>query len=169
MWWPSIRPPSTVRVTPLLNGSSNYSPLVFEGVSHGYGDGPPVLDGFDWTVPRGVVGVLGNNGVGKSTLLKLATGFVRPRTGRVTLSGVATDQMEVRARTAFLPESLTVDGHLTAREFITFAANIRRVDSAASTAMTLLEHFGVGDRADELMRGLSFGSRRKVGLAAAFL
>ena len=147
-------------------------PLVFDRVTHRYGDGPAVLEGFDWRVPSGVVGVLGNNGVGKSTLLKLAAGFVRPTRGKVIIAGgdgAEIDAAEARALTGFLPESITVDGRLTAREFLTFAARIRNVENGEKTAMALLQRLGVADKADELMRGLSFGSRRKVGLAATFL
>ncbi len=146
--------------------------LVFDGVTHRYGDGPAVLDGFCWRVPSGVVGVLGNNGVGKSTLLKLAAGFVRPTRGKVRIAGVDStgeNSAEARGLTGFLPESITVDGRLTAREFLTFAAHIRKVENGPDIAMALLGRLGVADKADELMRGLSFGSRRKVGLAATFL
>lgn len=143
--------------------------LVFTGVSHSYIDGPPVIDNMNLTVTDGIYGVLGNNGVGKSTWLKLAAGMMPPSRGKVSICGIPSKDDAVREKTAILPESLALEGRLTGREFLEFAADIRGVPNGPAVVNGLLERFGIDDRADQLMQGLSFGSRRKVGLAAAFL
>lgn len=143
--------------------------LVFEGASFAYPGGPPVVDGLDCAVASGVLGILGNNGVGKSTLLKLAAGLTEPDRGVVRVHGVDTRRGAARALTAFLPESLEVDGKLTPAEFLEFVARVRGVEAPSRAVAGLLERLGAAGDADRLMRELSFGARRKVGLAAALM
>jgi ABC-2 type transport system ATP-binding protein len=143
--------------------------LAFEGVRYGYDGRPPVVRDLDLALPSGVLGVIGNNGVGKSTLLKLAAGLLEPASGVVRVHGHDTHHGGARALTAFLPETLAVDGKLTPAEFLGFVGQVRRVAAPARAAMDLLERLGAARDADRLMRDLSFGGRRKVGLAAALL
>jgi ABC-2 type transport system ATP-binding protein len=143
--------------------------LVFEGASFAYRGGPPVVEGLDCALAGGVLGVLGNNGVGKSTVLKLAAGLTEPDRGTVRVRGVDTRRGAARGLTAFLPESLEVDGKLTPGEFLKFVAEVRGVPDPSGAANRLLERLGAAAEADRLMRELSFGARRKVGLAAALM
>lgn|GEM_PF-523045 len=143
--------------------------LGFEGVHFAYPGGPSVLKGLDCAVPGGVLGILGNNGAGKSTVLKLAAGLTDPDRGRVRVWGRDARRGAARPLTAFLPESLEVDGKLTPAEFLGFAARIRGVPAPDAAVGDLLERLGAGADRDRLIRGLSFGARRKVGLAAALL
>lgn len=143
--------------------------LVFEGVHYGYDGRPPVIRGLDLVLASGVMGVIGNNGVGKSTLLKLAAGLVAPGGGAVRVFGHDTRHGGARALTAFLPESLSVDGKLTPAEFLGFVAQVRRVAAPERAARDMLERLGAAADADRLIRDLSFGGRRKVGLGAALL
>lgn len=142
---------------------------MFEGVRYGYDGRPPVVRDLDLALPAGVLGVIGNNGVGKSTLLKLAAGLMEPISGVVRVYGHDTRHGGARALTAFLPETLTVDGKLTPAEFLGFVARVRRVAAPEAAARDLLDRLGAAPEADRLMRDLSFGARRKVGLAAALL
>lgn len=143
--------------------------LVFEGASFAYPGGPPVVAGLDCAVAGGVLGVVGNNGVGKSTVLKLAAGLTEPDRGAVRVRGVDTRRGAARHLTAFLPESLEVDGKLTPGEFLSFVAEVRGLPAPSRAAAALLERLGAAGDADRLMRALSFGARRKVGLAAALM
>ncbi|MBI5136555.1 MAG: ABC transporter ATP-binding protein [Nitrospirae bacterium] len=144
-------------------------PVAFDAVRHGYGGARPVLNALSLEVPAGVTAVLGNNGTGKTTFLKLASGFMTPERGHVRVSGVDTRHDAARRLSAFLPEALVLDARLTAREFLHFAAQMRGVAGPRAAVAGLLERLGIADRADVLMGGLSLGSRRKVGLASALL
>ncbi|MFQ5508440.1 MAG: ABC transporter ATP-binding protein [Leptospirillia bacterium] len=145
--------------------------LAIEAVSYGYTAKTPVLHDIEFTVEGGVVGILGNNGAGKSTLLKLAAGLMAPSRGRVRVLGVdiAREPLKARRSTAFLPESLTLDGMLTPREFLHFVADLRGLPDPAAKIEHLLERLGGAPHADSLFREISFGMRRKVGVASAFL
>lgn len=141
--------------------------LVFEGVTHGYGGAPPVLSSLDLCVQSGTFGVLGNNGAGKSTLLKLASAMVPPERGHVRVHGMDTRSDEsARLATAYQPEALNVDGSLTPAEFLRFAAEIRRLPDR-DAALELYARLGGEDAPGTLFRELSYGTRRKVGLASA--
>jgi ABC-2 type transport system ATP-binding protein len=143
--------------------------LAFDGASFAHPGGPTVVDGLDCAFAAGVLGVVGNNGVGKSTLLKLAAGLIEPDRGRVRVRGVDTRRGAARALTAFLPESLEVAEKLTPGEFLDFVARVRGVPDPEGETARMLDRLGARGDADRLLRELSFGARRKVGLAAALM
>lgn len=126
-----------------------------------------VVDNLDLRVPRGsVYGLLGRNGAGKSTTLKMITGMVRPDYGRVELLGseVETLSAETRGRIAYLAEGHPLYTWMTVREAVAFTmpfypgANRALVDQ-------VLEHFGLSPKAK--IGRLSRGQRAQVSLALA--
>ena len=110
--------------------------LTLDSVTAGYGD-TTVLRNVDFTVGDGeVVALLGPNGAGKTTLLRLATGFVKPRSGRVTFDGhdVTGDApfRYSRRGVCHLPEGRGIFPSLTVGENLTVQA--REVDLKQSLA-----------------------------------
>jgi zinc transport system ATP-binding protein len=77
--------------------------LAFQGVSFGYGDGPDVVENVDLEIgPHELIGLIGPNGGGKSTLLKLAAGLLKPRHGAVQVFGRA--PQEARDKIGYVPQ-----------------------------------------------------------------
>jgi len=77
--------------------------LAFQGVSFGYGDGPDVVENVDLEIgPHELIGLIGPNGGGKSTLLKLAAGLLKPRQGTVQVFGRA--PQEARDKIGYVPQ-----------------------------------------------------------------
>jgi zinc transport system ATP-binding protein len=77
--------------------------LAFQGVSFGYGDGPDVVENVDLEIgPNELIGLIGPNGGGKSTLLKLAAGLLKPRQGAVQVFGRAPH--EARDEIGYVPQ-----------------------------------------------------------------
>src|SRR5580765_6969413 len=79
------------------------------------------LDGISFTVEAGkIFGLLGPNGAGKTTTVKVLTTLVRPDAGRVEVAGadVARDPAGARGLIGYVPQELTVDPYLTAREHL---------------------------------------------------
>jgi zinc transport system ATP-binding protein len=77
--------------------------LAFQGVSFGYGDGPDVVENVDLEIgPNELIGLIGPNGGGKSTLLKLAAGLLKPRQGAVQVFGRA--PQEARDKIGYVPQ-----------------------------------------------------------------
>jgi zinc transport system ATP-binding protein len=77
--------------------------LAFQGVSFGYGDGPDVVENVDLEIgPHELIGLIGPNGGGKSTLLKLAAGLLKPRQGAVQVFGRA--PQDARDKIGYVPQ-----------------------------------------------------------------
>ena len=126
-----------------------------------------VVDSLDLRVPRGTVyGLLGRNGAGKSTTLKMITGMVQPDHGRVELLGqdVATLPAQTRARIAYLAEGHPLYKGMTVRQAVAFTMSFY---PAADRALVdqVLDHFGLSPRAK--IGRLSKGQRAQVSLALA--
>jgi ABC-2 type transport system ATP-binding protein len=131
--------------------------------------GRKVVDSLDLRVPRGTVyGLLGRNGAGKSTTLKMLTGMVRPDFGRVELLGESVESLSTatRARIAYLAEGHPLYGWMTIREAVAFTTSLYpRASEAQALAEQVLDHFGLPPRAK--IARLSKGQRAQVSLALA--
>lgn len=107
--------------------------LTFDGVAGGYGDVDVVRD-MSGAVARGeVLCIIGRNGVGKSTLMKLLFGQLPCRAGRITFDGRAIEQLEASQRRAlgisYCPQERSVFDELSVRDNLTLMRADRRVDA----------------------------------------
>lgn len=139
--------------------------LRIEGVRKVFGR-TVAVDRVDLRVEPGeFVGLIGHNGAGKTTMLRMISGQLVPTEGAVRIDGVdvAADPGAARARLGFVPEEPALYDYLTAREFLEFVVSVRGrgdIDEALAVA-------GLGEDADRLIREYSQGMRRKTALAAA--
>lgn len=132
------------------------------------------VDDLDLEVKAGeIYGFLGPNGAGKTTTIKILAGLLEPTSGKAFICGYNILREPAKAKTpaAYVPDQPKLYGKLTAREFLSFIADLYRMpaDSAWEQAGKLLAMFGLEERADELLEGYSHGMRQKVVLAAALL
>lgn len=131
--------------------------------------GPTIaVDHIDLVVQPGeFVGLIGHNGAGKSTMLKMLAGQLLPSAGTVHIAGVdmLADPNRARANLGFVPEEAPLWDYLSAREFLEFVIGVRgKGDLAVAVELT-----GLGSDADRLIREYSQGMRRKTALAAALV
>ncbi len=134
--------------------------------------GKPVcaVDGLDLTVPEGgVFGFLGPNGSGKTTTIRCMLGLVSATSGTTAMLGRPTPaELEgVMPRVGAIVETPAMFPTMTARENLELLGAIdgigrRRVAQS-------LEYVGLGERADDKVRGYSLGMRQRLGLAGALL
>ncbi|MCH7719480.1 MAG: ATP-binding cassette domain-containing protein, partial [Planctomycetes bacterium] len=83
------------------------------------------LDAVDFEVPEGVTGLLGANGAGKSTAIKLFLGLIKPTSGSAeTLGENASESVEVRGRLGYMPEHDCLSTNVAASEFLTHMAEL---------------------------------------------
>jgi len=132
------------------------------------------VDGIDLAVPAGsFYGFLGPNGAGKSTTIKCLTGLLRPTSGSMRILGTdpQADPVSVKRRIGVVPEDLALFDRLTARETLTFVAQVHGIDrtTAASRSDDLLELMELKSAAGTLVTDFSHGMRKKLSLAAALL
>jgi len=100
------------------------SPLELHGVKKLYGQ-KAALDGVDLSIPSGsVVGLLGQNAAGKTTLLKTALGLVRPTSGEVKLLGEPswTLSADAKAQIGYVPQVITLYPWMRIRQLINYTA-----------------------------------------------
>lgn len=135
-----------------------------------YGD-HTVLRGLDLTVHRGeIYALLGGNGAGKSTTLSVFLGFVAPSAGRASVCGHDAwgEAAHARRRLAYVPESVALYDHLTARENLDYFLALAQAPRDASVVEPALQAVALPQAAwDRRVAGFSKGMRQKVAIAIA--
>jgi ABC-2 type transport system ATP-binding protein len=134
----------------------------------------PALSGVDLEVaPRESFGLLGANGAGKTTFIRLVTGYLLPSEGEIRVDGLCPDRSagRVQARIGYVPETPRLYPELRVDGFLRFAAGLRGLSGASRrrAVETNVERFGLTDVARRLIGNLSKGYRQRVSLAQAFL
>jgi ABC-2 type transport system ATP-binding protein len=131
-----------------------------------------ILDDVSLALNEGeVVAIVGANGTGKSTLLRLIAGLLAPTKGSLTLFGesLTPDRRDLRSRVGYAPQRPTVWPELTAREQLAFLGACYGMDAptARAEASRVLALFDLEHRADERARRLSGGMQQRLSLALA--
>ncbi|MFA7153386.1 MAG: ABC transporter ATP-binding protein [Methanoregulaceae archaeon] len=142
-----------------------------DGLTRYYGD-LAAVDNVSLSVEAGsLFGLLGPNGSGKTTMIRMLTGQVRPSSGTATVLGVdvVKDPVLARVKVGIIPEQETPPSFLTASEYLDFVARIRKIDDADEKARWWFEFLDFADKKDVLCKDLSRGTRQKLMFAQAFL
>ncbi|HSK70005.1 MAG TPA: ABC transporter ATP-binding protein [Candidatus Limnocylindria bacterium] len=118
-----------------------------------------------------VLGLLGQNGAGKTTVMNMLAGFLAPTSGQVLVAGkdAALAPLEARRRVGYLPEIPPVYPELTVKESLDFVSELRGVVPADRKrhAADLMDLAGLTDVRDQTARSLSKGYRQRLGFAQA--
>ncbi len=133
-----------------------------------------VLDGLDLALGRGeIVGLLGPNGSGKTTTLRIAAGLLWPDRGAVEVAGepLTPERPALRTRIGYLPERVPLYDPMTVRGYLDFVAGARGLAStrrraAVADALTAFDLEAVAGR---VIGYLSKGFRQRIGLAQALI
>lgn len=125
------------------------------------------------SIEGGAVGLLGPNGAGKSTFMKTLLGFVRPRSGRVSLFGLdmPQDTLAIRHRLGYMPEKDLMSPKVSAVSFLCYCGAIfgmSRAD-AMERAHEVLNYVGMGENRYRNMETYSKGMCQRVKFAQALL
>jgi len=139
------------------------SAVSLQGVTKSFGRRTAVSD-LDLEVPRGVVyGLLGPNGSGKTTTIRMIMGILKPDVGSVSLFGGDPDRAR-RTRVGYLPEERGVYRKMKCLDLVVFLGEIRGVPRAEARRRGLawLERLGLGEWADKKVEDLSKGMQQKV-------
>jgi ABC-2 type transport system ATP-binding protein len=147
--------------------------VLAEGLGKRYGELWALRD-VDLHVPSGtVLGLLGHNGAGKTTAIRILTTLALPSAGHASVAGldVVNDAARVRERIGLAGQYATVDGLLSARVNLEMIGRLYHLPRtvARERAGGLLERLGLADKAEVLVRTFSGGMRRRLDLAASLM
>jgi ABC-2 type transport system ATP-binding protein len=145
--------------------------LVAERLTKRYGS-VVALDDVSFSIHDGITGILGENGAGKSTSMKIFLGLLRPTSGRATVLGEeASTDARVRARIGYMPEHDCLPSQVSAAEFLTHMAQVSGLPpSAARTrAADTLRHTGLFEERYRAIGGYSTGMKQRVKLCQALV
>ena len=132
------------------------------------------VDDISFTINDGeVVGFLGPNGAGKSTTMNMITGYIEQTEGNIIVDGFDTLKKSKKAKKeiGYMPEGVTLYTDLTVKEFVTYMAELRKVDRKAKkeNVQKVLKETGLDQMQNKLIKNLSRGQKQRVSLAGTLV
>ena len=141
------------------------------GLSKHYGS-TIALESVDFEISEGITGILGANGAGKSTAIKLFLGLLEPTSGSAEVFGEEPyKSVEIRARLGYMPEHDCLPTAITASEFLSHMAQLSGLppSEARVRSADILRHVGIDEERYRAMGGYSTGMKQRVKLAQALV
>lgn len=144
-----------------------------EALTRRYGN-VVAVDSVSFQIEHGeVVGLLGHNGAGKTTIMKMITGYLEPTEGSVSIDGVevATDRIAVQKGTGYLPENCPIYPDMILVDYLDYVATLRGVPEEKKNERIryAIEKTRLKEVALQRVSTLSRGFRQRVGVAQAIL
>jgi len=132
------------------------------------------IDDVSFCVESGeILGFLGPNAAGKTTTMRILTGFSPPTSGTALVEGfdITRNPIEVKRRVGYLPENVPLYGEMLVSGFLRYVAEIKGIPRQARTREVnhVMERCGVAHMAKRIIANLSKGYRQRVGLAQALI
>ena len=134
--------------------------------------GVTALDAVDFEIRDGITGLLGENGAGKSTAIKILLGLLKPTSGRALVLGEdVSSSLEIRGRLGYMPEHDCLPSNISAAEFLTHLAEVSGLPptAARTRAADTLRHAGLFEERYRAIGGYSTGMKQRVKLAQALV
>ena len=132
------------------------------------------IDNISFTINDGeIVGLLGPNGAGKSTTMNMLTGFIEQTSGEIIIDGYNTLKRPKKAKKeiGYMPEGVPLYTDLTVKEFVTYMAELKKVDrkTRKEKVQKIIEQTGLKDVQKKLIKNLSRGYKQRVSMAGALV
>lgn len=130
-----------------------------------------VVDDFSLTVDVPIFGFLGQNGAGKTTIMKMLVGLLEPTTGEITIDGVPSRDERSKRRMGYMPETPYFYERMTGLEFMKFCDELDGKKGANRTVRyeELLKKIGIYDARNAEIKTYSKGMRQRLGFAQALV
>ena len=130
------------------------------------------VDDISFEIKSGeIVGFLGPNGAGKSTTMKIISCFIPPTKGTITVCGfdVSNDDLKVKKKVGYLPESNPLYYDMYVKEFLNFIASLHKINNKKERIKEMIEMVGLQNEQHKKIGTLSKGYKQRVGLAQAMI
>lgn len=148
-------------------------PLIVEKVSKNFGKTAALKHLNLSLVPGDIYALIGPNGSGKTTFIKIVVGLLDPDTGTAKIAGFDVDKNPVEAKSNFgyLPDGPVGYPFLTGREFLKFAASLKNLNPGRTLShfSSLIEELGLSPFLDHEVRNFSRGNLQKTAFIAALM
>lgn len=147
--------------------------LKVENLSHRYSVQWAIKD-INFEIPgKGIFGLLGSNGAGKSTTMNIMCGVLRPTQGNVWIKGISMTEHAVEAKRyiGFLPQNPPLQMELTVNEYLSYCAGLRDISKkeVQKAVDRVMERCAISHFKKRMIRNLSGGYRQRVGIAQAII
>ena len=144
-----------------------------EALTRTYGD-LKAVDQVSFEIGQGeIVGLLGHNGAGKTTIMKMLTGYLEPTGGSIEVDGlnIATQREAVQSRIGYLPENDPLYPEMTVIDYLDYAASLHAVPESqrAERIREAIDKTELTSKAADTIGTLSRGYRQRVGVAQTIL
>jgi ABC-2 type transport system ATP-binding protein len=147
--------------------------IKIDSVTRKYADFKAVDDVSITIDPGEIVGLLGHNGAGKTTIMKMITGFLEPTDGTITVNGkeIGDDRRAIQEDIGYLPENCPVYPDMTVVEYLDYMASLHGLTEGtrASLVVAAIGRTGLKEKAFQSISTLSRGYRQRTGVAQAIL
>ena len=129
------------------------------------------VDRVSLTLRPGVCGLLGANGAGKTTFMRMLCGVLKPTSGTVTFQGQDVSTEEYRKNLGYLPQDFGYYPEFTGRDFLIYLSVLKGMDkrSARNRSQELLETVGLEEKGKKKIKTYSGGMKQRLGIAQALL
>lgn len=132
------------------------------------------VDDISFTIQNGeIIGFLGPNGAGKSTTMNMITGYIEPTEGTITVNGydIQKKPQKAKKQIGYMPEGVPLYQDLTVKEFVTYMAELKKVDKKVKKEEVekAITETGIKDVEKKLIRNLSRGYKQRVSMAGALV
>ncbi|MEM7311566.1 MAG: ABC transporter ATP-binding protein [Planctomycetota bacterium] len=121
--------------------------------------------------PGQILGLVGPNGAGKTTTLRAITGIIPSSGGEIRVAGfnLANDPLQVKQRTAYVPDDPQLFHDLTVEQHLAFTASVYNVSDAETKSNQLLKEFNLEFKRNAPAADLSRGMRQKLAICCAYM
>lgn len=147
--------------------------ITVTNLSRHYGEFKAVDDVSFSIQPGEVVGLLGHNGAGKTTIMKMVSGFLEPTAGGIAIGKLAmgADTAAIQRRIGYLPENCPLWMDMTVIDYLAYQASLHGItpDQQTTAVARAIRRTALQDKATALIQTLSRGYRQRVGVAQAIL
>lgn len=132
------------------------------------------VDNISFKIEEGeIIGLLGPNGAGKSTTMNMITGYIEPTEGEIIINGydISKKPRKAKSQIGYMPEGVPLYSDLTVKEFVTYMAELKKVDrkTRKEKVEKIIEQTGLKDVEKKLTRNLSRGYKQRVSMAGALV
>ncbi len=120
-----------------------------------------------------IVGLLGHNGAGTTTVMKMLTGYLEPTNGNVEIEGKSIDDdcLSIQQKIGYLPENCPTYPEMTVIDYLEYIARMRGVndENIVDAIRNAIDNTKLAEKANQLINTLSRGYRQRVGVAQAII